>query len=69
LPTTQSFGAELSPVELSAQARLTSAYTDSMLNQFNALAARQFNLQSQASTGLRVQAPSDDPVAISKTGK
>ena len=32
-----------------------------MLNQFNLLVAQQNNLQSQVSTGLRVQAPSDDP--------
>jgi flagellar hook-associated protein 3 FlgL len=45
----------------------TNAYTDSMLNQFNYLAAQQYNLQSQASTGLRVQAPSDDPTAMQNT--
>ncbi len=43
------------------------AYTDSMLNQFNALAGRQFNLQNQASTGLRVQSASDDPAAMANT--
>lgn len=45
----------------------TNAYTDSMLNQFNTLASKQYNLQSQASTGLRVQAPSDDPEAMQNT--
>jgi len=45
----------------------TNAYTDSMLNQFNLLASQQQNLQSQVSTGLRVQAPSDDPVAMQNT--
>ncbi|HSY17145.1 MAG TPA: flagellar hook-associated protein FlgL [Candidatus Acidoferrales bacterium] len=45
----------------------TNAYTDSMLNQFNLLASTQQNLQSQVSTGLRVQAPSDDPVAMQNT--
>lgn len=45
----------------------TNAYTDSMLNQFNYLAGQQYNLQNQASTGLRVQAPSDDPAAMQNT--
>ena len=45
----------------------TTAYTESMLNQFNLLASTQQNLQSQVSTGLRVQAPSDDPVAMQNT--
>jgi flagellar hook-associated protein 3 FlgL len=47
----------------------TNAYTDSMLNQFNYLASQQYLLQNQASTGLRVQAPSDDPVAMQNTLK
>ena len=33
----------------------TNAYTDSMLNQFNLLTARQNALQNQAATGLRLQ--------------
>lgn len=45
----------------------THSYTDSMLAQFNALASRQFNLQSQVSTGLRVQSASDDPAAMANT--
>jgi flagellar hook-associated protein 3 FlgL len=45
----------------------TNAYTDSMLNQFNVLAAQQQNLQSQVSTGLSVQAPSDNPTAMQNT--
>jgi flagellar hook-associated protein 3 FlgL len=45
----------------------TSAYTDAMLNQFNLLAAKQYNLQSQVSTGLRVQSASDDPAAMQNT--
>jgi len=45
----------------------TNAYQDSMLNQFNLLASQQQALQSQVSTGLRVQAPSDDPVAMQNT--
>ena len=34
------------------------------INQLNQLTARQQRLQSQAATGQRVQAPSDDPVAM-----
>jgi len=45
----------------------TNAYTDSMLNQFNNLASRQYTLQNQASTGLSVQAPSDNPLAMQST--
>jgi flagellar hook-associated protein 3 FlgL len=45
----------------------TNAYTDSMLNQFNLLASQQNSLQSQVSTGLRVQSPSDDPAAMENT--
>jgi flagellar hook-associated protein 3 FlgL len=45
----------------------THAYTDSMLSQFSQLAGRQFVLQNQAATGLRVQSPSDDPAAMANT--
>ena len=45
----------------------THAYTDAMLNQFNLLAGKQYNLQNQESTGLRVQSASDDPVAMQNT--
>ena len=45
----------------------TNAYTDSMLNQFNYLASQQSTLQNQASTGLSVQAPADNPVAMQNT--
>jgi len=45
----------------------TNAYTDSMVSQFNNLAGQQYNLQNQASTGLKVQAPSDDPSAMQNT--
>ena len=45
----------------------THSYTDAMLNQFNSLAALQYSLQSRASTGLRVQTASDDPVAMADT--
>lgn len=43
------------------------AYTEQMLNQFNALMYQQTNLQNQVSTGLRVQAPADDPTAMQNT--
>lgn len=45
----------------------TNAYTDAMLNQYNVLAGRQYTLQGEASTGLAVQAPSDNPVAMENT--
>ncbi len=45
----------------------TSAYTEAMLNQFNVLAGRQYTLQNQVSTGLRVQSASDDPTAMQNT--
>jgi len=45
----------------------TNAYTDSMLNQFNLLTARQNALQNQAATGLRIQSASDDPAAMENT--
>ena len=45
----------------------THAYTDAMLNQYNLLAGKQYSLQNQISTGLRVQSASDDPVAMQNT--
>src|SRR5690349_1322911 len=45
----------------------THSYTDSMLNQFSVLSGRQYSLQSQASTGLRVQSAADDPAAMANT--
>jgi len=42
----------------------THAYTDAMLNQYNLLASKQYNLQNQLATGLRVQSASDDPAAM-----
>jgi flagellar hook-associated protein 3 FlgL len=45
----------------------TGAYTDAMLNQFNVLAGKQYTLQNQVSTGLRVQSASDDPAAMQNT--
>jgi flagellar hook-associated protein 3 FlgL len=45
----------------------TNAYTDSMVGQFNNLAGQQYNLQNQASSGLKIQAPSDDPSGMQST--
>jgi flagellar hook-associated protein 3 FlgL len=45
----------------------TNTYADSMLNQFNTLAAQQYKLQNQVSTGLSLQAPSDNPTAMQNT--
>ena len=45
----------------------TNSYTPAMLGQFNTLKAQQDTLQSQASTGLAVQAPSDNPTAMADT--
>jgi flagellar hook-associated protein 3 FlgL len=45
----------------------TNSYSDSMLNQFNTLAAQQYKLQNQVSTGLRVQSAADDPTAMQNT--
>ncbi len=45
----------------------TNSYTNSMLDQFNMLVSQQNNLQNQVSTGLSVQAPSDNPTAMENT--
>jgi flagellar hook-associated protein 3 FlgL len=45
----------------------TNSYTDSMLRQFSALTGRLNTLQNQASTGLSVQSPSDNPAAMRNT--
>src|SRR5665213_4328508 len=45
----------------------TNSYTDTMLNEFSVLKQQQVNLQNQVSTGLRIQAPSDDPNAMEST--
>jgi flagellar hook-associated protein 3 FlgL len=45
----------------------TDSYTGSILNQYNVLQAQQDTLQSQVSTGLSVQAPSDNPTAMQNT--
>lgn len=39
-------------------------FSNSLVGRLNNLTARQYNLQSQASSGLRVQAPADDPTAM-----
>jgi flagellar hook-associated protein 3 FlgL len=41
------------------------SYTDSMVGQLNFLTARQFQLQTQVSTGQRIQKPEDDPTGMS----
>jgi flagellar hook-associated protein 3 FlgL len=45
----------------------TNSYTDSMLRQFSVLSGRLNTLQKQASTGLSVQSPSDNPTAMQTT--
>ena len=45
------------------------AFNDSLINQLNVLTSRQYNLQNQVSTGLRVSAPADDPAAMTNTLK
>ena len=45
----------------------SNSYTDSMLNQFNTLISSEDRLQSEVSTGLSVQAPSDNPEAMEST--
>jgi flagellar hook-associated protein 3 FlgL len=45
----------------------TNAYTNTMLNEFSLLKSQQINLQNQVSTGLSVQAPSDNPDAMETT--
>jgi flagellar hook-associated protein 3 FlgL len=40
------------------------SYTDSLVNQLNYLSAQQFQLQSQISTGQRIQKPEDDPAGM-----
>jgi flagellar hook-associated protein 3 FlgL len=42
------------------------SYNDSLVNQLNLLASRQYNLQNQISTGQRVQRPEDDPGAMAQ---
>ena len=40
------------------------SFSESLVRRLNTLTARQYNLQNQVSSGLRVSAPSDDPVAM-----
>ena len=47
--------------------RVTSnSFSDSLINQFNELSARQQRLQSQAASGQLVQLPEDDPTAVQR---
>ena len=39
-------------------------FSDSLVGRLNTLTARQYSLQSQVSSGLRISAPSDDPAAM-----
>jgi len=43
------------------------AYDSSLVNQLNQLSAQQYTIQNQVSTGLSVQAPSDNPEAMENT--
>ena len=43
------------------------AYQSSLVSQLNVLTSRQYNLQGQVSSGLSVQAPSDNPTAMENT--
>src|SRR5882762_9960757 len=40
------------------------SFTNSLVDQLNLLASRQYRLQNQASSGQRIQAPEDDPAAM-----
>lgn len=42
------------------------SFNDGLVSQLNRLVAQQYRLQNQVSTGQRVQAPEDDPVAVQK---
>ena len=42
------------------------SYTDSLVNQLNSLTSEQYRLQSQVSTGQRIQKPEDDPAAMAQ---
>jgi flagellar hook-associated protein 3 FlgL len=43
------------------------SYTNTMLNEFSTLKQAQINLQNEVTTGLSVQAPSDNPAAMETT--
>jgi len=48
--------------------RITSnAYDNALVNQLNQLSAQQYTIQNQVSSGLSVQAPSDNPAAMENT--
>lgn len=48
--------------------RVTGNYfSESLANQLNVLASRQYRLQNQVSSGQRIQAPEDDPTAVQRT--
>jgi flagellar hook-associated protein 3 FlgL len=40
------------------------SYTAALVDQMNSIAARQYRLQNQATTGQRIQAPEDDPAGM-----
>ncbi len=42
------------------------SYTDSLVGQLNFLTAQQYQLQTQVSTGQRIQAPEDDPAGMAQ---
>jgi flagellar hook-associated protein 3 FlgL len=42
------------------------SYTDSLVSQLNSLTSQQFQLQSQLSTGQRIQKPEDDPAGMAQ---
>ena len=45
----------------------TDSYTNALINQVNALSSQMNNLENQVTTGLNVQAPSDNPDAMETT--
>jgi flagellar hook-associated protein 3 FlgL len=45
----------------------TNSFTNSMLNQYNTLVGNEGTLQGEVSSGLAVQAPSDNPTAMENT--
>jgi flagellar hook-associated protein 3 FlgL len=45
----------------------TNSYTDTLISQLDLLSAQQNNLENAESTGLSVQAPSDNPAAMQST--
>ena len=45
----------------------THSYAEAMVDQYNLLSSKQYSLQNQTSTGLRIQSASDDPTAMQNT--